>query len=198
MDEELLNQEEEITSTPSEEITPEEPVIPEEVISDEPTYGHGYAYPIYDQSNNLITEPNLELGYLKKEYFTVHHSSVPEQWHYQVTTFDFADGSNYKPASNADPHVKVIDDQKGIFEYVQVEGEEQKTVVGQTITPVLDSPMVEAWDETRTIFRYVEYTEKELSDRDFLTNGPALLAEAQETIDDLLLVIADLLGGAEE
>ena len=58
--------------------------------------------------------------------------------------------------------------------------------------------MVPAWDETITYYRYILYTEKELSDRKFLAEGPALLAEAQGTIEDLLLVIADLVGGEEE
>ncbi len=191
MDEELLN--EENVTTPSEEVISEE-------VNEEPTsnYGYGYSYPIYDQSNNLITDPDLEIGYLKKEYFTIHHESIPEKWHYEVTIFDFADGSNYKPTSNADPHVKVIDDQKGIFEYVQVEGEEERVIVGQTISPVFDHALIPAWDETTTIFRYVLYTEKELTEKEFLANGPALLTEAQETIEELLLVIADLLGGSDE
>lgn len=92
----------------------------------------------------------------------------------------------------------MIDDKKGIFSYIPLDGEESLVVTGQTITPILDSPFTPAWDETQTIYRYVLYTEKELSDIEFLANGPQLLAEAQETIDDLLLVIADLLGGATE
>jgi hypothetical protein len=81
---------------------------------------------------------------------------------------------------------------------VNLDGEEEQTVTGQTIAPVEDSPYVPGWEETNTIYRYVLYTEKELADREFLANGPALLAEARETIDDLLLVIADLLGGEDE
>lgn len=228
MDEELLNEnEEEITPTPSEDEISEEsgannseetqtegseetPIDDSENISegseesdeieiptqDEP--GYGYNYPIYDQTNNLIENPDLEAGYLKKEYFTVHHNSIPETWHYDVVSFSFADGGKYVPTSNEDEHVEVIDDQKGIFGYVSLEGEDDRVVTGQTIRPTIDTPLVQAWDETKTIYRYVEYTAQELAEKDFLTNGPALLAEAQETIEDLLLVLADLLGGAEE
>lgn len=168
------------------------PVVPD----DEEVFG--YSYPIYDQSNQLITDPDLTLGYLKKEYFTTYHEAIPEKWHYEVILFEFANGEQYKPTSNADPHVNIVDAQKGIFSYVNLDGEEERIVTGQTITPVEDSPYVPGWEETNTIYRYVLYTEKELADREFLTNGPTLLAEAQETIDDLLLVIADLLGGGEE
>ena len=158
----------------------------------------GYEYIILDESNEEITDPDLTLGYLKKEQFTVHHESLPELWHYKVVSFRFADGEVYTVTDENDPHVEIIDAQKGIFRYKDAEGESPRTVVGQTISPFIDRQPVKAWDEVKTFYRYVRYTEKELSDRDFLANGPTLLAEAQETIDELLLVIADLLGGAEE
>ena len=157
-----------------------------------------YEYPILDQSNEEITDPDLTLGYLKKEYFTIHHESIPEKWHYKVTSFDFANGEVYTVEGENDPHVEIVDAQKGIFNYLPVEGESERIVTGQTIVAIVDEPFVAAWDETKIFYRYVLYTEKELADRKFLANGPGLLANAQETIDDLLLVIADLLGGAEE
>lgn len=167
--------------------------------------GFGYDYPIVDETNNEITNPDLTLGYLRKEQFTIYHESVPEEWHYKVVQFDFADGDHYKPTSESDPHIEVIDNVKGIFNYVPQPGEEEKTIVGQTIAPIISQAFIPAWEETKTLLRYIKYTEKELADRDFLTNGPAALANAQAalagaqaTIDDLLLVLADLLGGADE
>ena len=192
MEEEFLEE-----TSEEEEETSEETLEEEEETLEEESEEFGYAYPIYDQTNTLIENPDLEAGYLKKEYFTIHHNSIPEVWHYVIKQFDFTDGEIYKPSSNEDAHVRVIDDKKGIFEYLNLEGEEKKTVIGQTIAPAIDQQLIPAWDETQTIFRYVEYTEKELADRDFLTNGPQLLAEAQETIDDLLLIIADLVGAEE-
>jgi hypothetical protein len=168
----------------------------EEMIALEP--GFSYEYPIIDQNNQEITNPDLEKGYLRLEHFTVHHETVPERWHYKVISFDFSTGEIYTPTSEDDLHIKVIDAQKGIFEYVNLDGEEKKTVTGQTITAIVDQREIPAWDETKTFYRYVLYTEKELADRDFLANGPAKLAEAQETIEDLLLTIAELIGGEEE
>ena len=176
----------------------DEILTPDTITDDMSNAGtYTYEYPIIDQSNQEITDPDLTLGYLKKEYFTVHHESVPEVWHYKVISFNFSDGEKYIVESENDPHVEVVDLDRGIFNYVQLEGEKPRIVTGQTVTTVVDSPLVEAWDETKIFYRYVLYTEKELADRDFLANGPTLLAEAQETIDDLLLVIADLLGGNE-
>lgn len=157
-----------------------------------------YRYPVLDESNNEITNPDLNLGYLKEEHFIIHHESIPEKWHYKVISFTFSNGEVYNVTSENDPRVKIIDAKKGIFNYKKAEGEEDLIVVGQTITTVVDEPMIPAWEETKTFYRYILYTEKELADREFLANGPQLLAEAQETIDDLLLVLADLLGGSEE
>ena len=52
--------------------------------------GFSYEYPIIDQNNEEILNPDLDLGYLRKEIFTVHHPSVPEEWHYKVVSFDFS------------------------------------------------------------------------------------------------------------
>ena len=157
-----------------------------------------YKYPIIDQFNNEITNPDLTLGYLKKEDFTVHHESIPEDWHYVVDLVEFANGEIYHVEGEGDPHIEAINAQAGIFKFKFLEGEVEQQVVGQTITPVITQDFVEPWNETKTFYRYILYTEKELAEREFLANGPVQLAEAQETIDDLLLVIADLLGGAEE
>ena len=51
--------------------------------------GFSYEYPIFDQSNQEITDPDLTLGYLRKEQFTTHTPIVPEVWHYKVSSFDF-------------------------------------------------------------------------------------------------------------
>ena len=160
--------------------------------------GFSYEYPIIDQNNQEITNPDLDLGYLRKEYFTTHHPAIPEVWHYKVVSFDFSNGEIYVPDSENDPHIKTIDAQKGIFEYVNLDGEETRVVVGQTITAIIDQREIPAYDEQSIFYRYVLYTEKELADKHFIENGPALLAEAQETIEDLLLMLAELVGGEEE
>lgn len=162
------------------------------------TTGFSYEYPIIDQNNEEITDPDLSLGYLRKEIFTVHHETVPERWHYKVVSFDFSNGEIYVPESENDPHIRVIDAQKGIFEYINLDGEEPHTVVGQTITAIVDQREIPAYDEQTTFYRYVLYTEKELADIAFMADGPRQLAEAQETIEDLLLMLAELVGSEEE
>jgi len=160
--------------------------------------GFIFNYPIYDQANNLIENPDLALGYLKKETFTIYHESTVEQWHYAVKFFEFKNGEVYIPVSEEDPHIEIINLEKGIFEYRPIEGEEEQIVIKQVISRVIDQEMIPAWEEEKTIYRYIPYTEKELSDKAFLDQGPILLTEAQETIDDLLIVVADLLGGTSE
>lgn len=198
MDEEILN---EVTED-SEFSYNEDPVIDQnnEEISNEvaENSGFSYEYPIIDQNNEEILDPDLDLGYLRKEIFTVHHPSVPEEWHYKVVSFDFSNGEIYVPESEDDPHIRVIDAKKGIFEYVNLDGEEVHIVTGQTITSIVDQQAIPAYDEQTIFYRYVLFTEKELADREFMANGPAKLAEAQETIEDLLLMLAELVGGEEE
>lgn len=160
--------------------------------------GFSYEYPVIDQNNQEITNPDLELGYLRKETFTIHHPAIPEKWHYKVVSFDFSNGEIYIPESENDPHIHIIDAQKGIFEYVNLDGEEKHIVTGQAITSVVDQNEIPAWDEDTIFYRYVLYSEKELADKAFIANGPALLAEAQETIEDLLLMLAELVGSEEE
>ena len=168
------------------------------LVTEENTQGtFSYEYPIIDQNNQEIIEPDLTLGYLRKENFTVHHETQPEKWHYKVDFFNFSDGEIYTPTSENDPHIKVIDNQKGIFEYINLDGEEEKIVTGQTISSIIDEKEIPAYDEEKIFYRYVLYTEKELADKEFLANGPQLIAEAQETIDDLLLILAELLGGED-
>ena len=157
-----------------------------------------YEYPIFDETNTEITNPDLELGYLKQEHFTIHHNMIPEQWHYEVVQFEFADGEIYIPTGPTDPHIQIVDSIAGIFKYQSLEDEQERVVTGQTISPVIDHEALPAYDEDRIQYRYILYTEKELADRKFLAEGPGLLAEAQGTIEDLLLVIADLVGGGEE
>lgn len=170
--------------------------MPEDLLSNEGVIQ--YEYPIFDQTNEEITNPDLTKGYLRKEYFTTHIPMIPERWHYIVKSFEFSTGEIYRVTSQNDSHIKIIDAEKGIFEYQNLEGEEEKTVVGQNIVAVIDQPMIPARDEEHIFYRYVLFTEKELADREFLTNGPALLAEAQETIEDLLLTIAELIGGIDD
>lgn len=168
------------------------------IITDDNIDNFNFIYPIIDQSNEEIIDPDLTIGYLRKEYFTIHHETVPEKWHYEIRSFDFSNGEKYTVESQDDPHVLHVDDNRGIFVYQSLEGEPERIVTGQTTVAIIDQPLIEAHDEQKVFYRYVLYTEKELADREFLANGPTALTEAQETIDELLLVIADLLGGVEE
>jgi len=170
----------------------------EESLVIEESTGFSYEYPIIDQNNQEISNPDLNLGYLRKEKFIVHHPSVPEKWHYKVISFNFANGEIYVPESEDDPHIRTIDAQKGIFEYLNLDGEEKQVITGQSITSVIDQSAKPAYDEETIFYRYILYTDQELADKEFITNGPAKLAEAQETIEDLLLMLAELVGGEEE
>ena len=129
---------------------------------------------ILDENNVEITAPELSLGHLvEEEVFVAHHPAVeevPEQWHYE-TVNDYPNGG------------------KDVVKVIDVPGMEAK----------------DAWDEYETIKRYVPYTEEELAALEEARNKPTLESRVEKleitteeqgiTMDDLILVMADFIGG---
>lgn len=151
-----------------------------------------------------LTDIDYARGYVKADRRIVtHYDAVKEQaevYHYIVKAFYFTDGTSYKPISTDDPHIEVVDDQRGIFNYVD-QGEE-KECRGIAVAKLVESEYVaprEAYDEYEDIYRYILYTDEELAARKaaekkqkaihtFLDEGPA-------QIEDLTLLLSDLIGG---
>lgn len=170
---------------------------------------------IYNEQGEEIQESDVDIskGYLKSDkIFVQHHEEVLEQEeknHYEVKTFYFEDGSRLDVSGNTDPHVDVIDDQNGIFGYIdQGEGKELR---GIDLEAVVDEEKVEhkdAYDEYEDINRYVLYTEEELKAQaeqqkaaekreNFLANGPDQLDSNTVSIEDLTVLMSEMIGGAE-
>lgn len=170
---------------------------------------------ILDENDKEITEDDVDTskGWLKQDQvFKEHHDEVEakdEIKHYEVKTFYFDDGTSMDVEGNDDSHVQVIDDQAGIFSYVdQGEG---KTLRGIDIKEVIDQEKTEhkdAYDDYEQISRYVLYTEEELKENaeraekqakqnNFMENGPDQLESNTVSIEDLTLLISDVIGGAE-
>lgn len=148
---------------------------------------------IIDSNGNPIENPDLTLGYLKQETQTVHHDAVAgveEVRHYETETLP--DGT---PAI-----------------YYDADGREK----GRDVRKVVDVPGVEAqeaYDEEVEVQRYVLYTAEELAEQAEAKKKAeeAAAAEAKkkaelETVpgrmdaleaanDDLVLMMADLIGG---
>lgn len=160
------------------------------------------------------SDVDTDKGYLKSDkIFKVHHdeqAEILEQKHYEVSRFVFTDGTDMAIESNEDPHVKVINDQTGIFEYVdQGEG---KTYFGADVKQVIDQEHIEqkdAYDEYEDIQRYVLYTEQELADRaaavekqkkqnEFMENGPDQLDANTTSIGDLTVMLSEIVAGSDE
>lgn len=171
---------------------------------------------IYNEEDVEIKESDVDTtkGYLKSDKkFIIHYDEQPEvieHKHYEVERFVFEDGSQMLIGSNEDPHVKVIDDQAGIFEYVdQGEG---NVYHGAEIKSVIDQEHVEhkdAYDEYEDIQRYVLYTEAELKERKemeekqakqaaFMENGPDQLESNTTYIGDLIIMLSEIVAGSDE
>ena len=159
---------------------------------------------ILDEQNQELDpeEVDLSLGYLKDEKLFIERR--PMETHYKVTCFVFTDGTSYRPVSEDDPHVRVVDAEKGQFEYVPDEGDE-RTVKGAAIGVVIDK---EAEDIYEDIKRYIRYREDELELRELpsrMEGAEESIVETQEgleeaniNIEDLILLMAEILGGDEE
>ena len=142
-----------------------------------------------------LEEVDFNLGYLKDEIII--SQIIPEQKHYKVGHFYFDDGTFYTPVTEDDPHINIIDAKTGRFTYVAQEGEEEKKVRGIDIRLVIDQEYQEFKEE---IQRYILYTEYEKIQRAIPQRVEVIeenLQEADTTLEDLVLLLAEVLGGEE-
>ena len=171
---------------------------------------------ILNEEDVEIKESDVDTtkGYLTLDKkFVAHHDErieIPEKKHYEVERFIFDDGSQMLIESNEDPHVKVIDDQAGVFEYV--DKGEGNVYYGADIKSVIDHEYVEhkdAYDEYEDIQRYILYTEAELKERKemeekqakqaaFMENGPDQLESNTTSIGDLTIMLSEIVAGSDE
>lgn len=148
---------------------------------------------IIDSNGNPIENPDLTKGYLKQETQTVHHDAVAgveEVSHYETETLP--DGT---PAI-----------------YYDADGREK----GRDVRKVVDVPGVDpqpAWDEEVPVQRYILYTAEELAaqaeakkkaeeaaaaeakKKAELETVPGRMDALEAANDDLVLMMADLIGG---
>ena len=152
---------------------------------------------IFDEQNQEISEEDidLDLGYLKET--KVLTKILPEIYHYKVLSFVFDDGTSYIPADENDPHIRVIDASLGKFEYIPSEGDDRE-VKDIKLDIVIDQPSSEHYE---IVYHYIPYTEEELVQRSLpnrVTSAEETLKETGLTVEDLILLMAEVLGGAEE
>lgn len=145
---------------------------------------------------------------------------IEAEQHFKVKTYFFSDGTSLDIEDENDPHVQVIDLDAGRFGYNNLPGEEEKNVHGIELEYVIDKEGQEpreAWTEYEDIQRWRPYTEKELEmqeeerkrqekQSELMENGldyiknleeraattEQSVQETQTTLDDLVLVMADI------
>lgn len=153
---------------------------------------------IVDENDVEIQESDVDLekGYvINDRIFVQHHDAVEGKdavVHYEAKTFYFEDGSSLDVAGNTDPHVEVVDEKQGIFNYVDVDGS-GKVYHGLDLTTVEDEPAVQpkdAYDEYEDVRRYVLYTEQELAAREAEKNIAAQQSLQESQIANIATMFA--------
>lgn len=140
-------------------------------------------YKILNTSGEEITNPDLSQGYLEESLYTSVISAIPAQSHNWISGIFFSDGSAYYPRED-DPnnHIEIIDAPNKKFRYNNPE--DNRIISGQLISEIIDVPEQPEQKVTEKVLIYHPYNELELTN--------------QDNINDILLLIADLVGGEEE
>ena len=147
---------------------------------------------ILDINNNELQEKeiNFNLGYLvpDKIYAEETPPRIPISY-YSVDCFYFEDGTSLKIEDPADPHIIVIDRDKGIFDYKNLDGED-KVLRGVDICKVQeDDKIPEKYEE---IQRYIPYTKEELIEQQKIRNEEEFLQTGIYKMNDILCLLEDV------
>lgn len=168
----------------------------------------GVAMTMYNEYGERIQKYDLQKGYLKQivSYKEIENSRIirPRDIHYYIKTFYFTDGTHYNTINENDPHIGLIDEYHGSAQYVPQEGEPEKTVFASDWELIEDEPYtgpLPIWDTRCVDEIYILYTQEELNQqKDFeelRKTGMGQIRNLNDSIDDLVLTMADILGGED-
>lgn len=151
-----------------------------------------YDRPIYNIHDEIIENPDLELGYLVEEVLIDVTPAIPPQGHKFPVAMYFDDRTSIINPSADDPHIDTSKADLGQFGYID-QGEGRK-LTGMTIGFIIDVPGTPEVKTETPIYRYITYTAEELANRTFLAEGPERLTDAETNVNDLIEIVAELSG----
>lgn len=152
---------------------------------------------IYDEEGNLLEDPDLNLGYIDKKVVPISHMYVidkPEVSHKEVV--------HVYPETGGMDVVTVVDEpEEGHWESFDENGE--PIHVDMNLDGFLRDKVVE---DTLEVGIYIPYTLQEIEDRKvemkaieehtkLMEETPRRLVTVEETQDDIILLLADIVGG---
>ena len=138
---------------------------------------------------------DLSLGYLRDEKILI--NKIEEQSHIYVSKVYFDDQTSYVVESDNDPHIKTISARYGYFDFIFDKGDTRQ-VRGMDLCRIIDVPASEEYEDVQ---RYILYTEEELVQRslpDRMDTAEETLQETGTNVEDLILLLAEVLGGEGE
>lgn len=172
--------------------------------------------------NRILDENDVELdpqnvdynhGHLVDETITLIDQPYEEgedgEGDWVLERFIFDDGTTMEIEDwRTDPHVKLLDEENGVFEYVdQGEGNEYSEGNYEAWFEITKEPIpeTEPYQVKEEIRRYKRYTPEEQAEFDkkmehetnkqiFLDTGLERLINTEDNVDDIMLLLADMIG----
>jgi len=109
---------------------------------------------ILDVDDNELQFQNIDLekGRLEKQTICIaSYENTDNELYYWPKTYYFRDGSEYMVTSLDDPHVQIVDKEKSIFKWNQLENEDKKEIQGIDLIDLHSNNL----NQYENIFRYI-------------------------------------------
>lgn len=159
---------------------------------------------IFNEQDELVENPDQELGYIEKKLIDVFHQYIidePAVTHEEVI-------AEYPETGGKDVAIVVDVPEQGHWITTDQNGKLIPEYDGDLTGFPRDTLVPDTWEYGL----YIPYTEEELAEHqeeydklleetqkrdEFINNGPDQISELETTQEDMILLLADIVGGAE-
>lgn len=158
---------------------------------------------VFDEYDNIIDNPDLNLGYIEKKLIPVIHKYIVDE---PAITHEVVI-REYPETGGKDVEIVVDVPEQGHWETTDQNGKPITEFNGSLVGFPKDRPIEDTWEYGL----YIPYTEDELAQRDeelekmseetekreeFMQNAPSQIEELEANQEDMILLMADIVGGA--
>lgn len=159
---------------------------------------------IFNENDELVEDPDQNLGYIEKQIIPVTHQYIVDES--AVTHLEVI--AEYPETGGKDVDVVIDVPERGHWETRDKNGKLIQEFDGDLTGFPHDVITEDAWEYGL----YILYTEEELAQRqeeydqileetekreEFMNKGPDQISELENTQEDMILLLADIVGGAQ-